>query len=135
MAIPATTTLPIRSIRRGSLWVGGLAAIALLAGCAASPVAPKAAATTMAPTGTIMSSRQVILQIAGANGGVLGALGAPESAGEALAPATEFIVREAGGRIISVMQPQPTSLHPGEQVRILRGIDTRLAPLNPPPPA
>jgi outer membrane lipoprotein SlyB len=101
-----------------------------LSACATHPsAAPMASAPSTMLTGTILSSRLVMLQIAGAEGGVLGALGAPASAGETLAPATEFIVRETGGTIISVMQPQPTSLRPGERVEILRGLTTRLAPL------
>ncbi|MBW4036131.1 MAG: hypothetical protein HIU90_11720 [Proteobacteria bacterium] len=126
-----------RAAKRG-LRAGGLAALALLTGlsaCATRPNAvPMAAAPATMLTGTILSSRLVMLQIAGAEGGVLGALGAPASAGETLAPATEFIVRETGGTIISVMQPQPTSLRPGERVEILRGLTTRLAPLPPSPP-
>lgn len=109
-----------------------LLAVALSA-CAAPRPAPTPPIPVAGLTGTILSSREVVLQIAGAEGGVLGALGAPESAGETLAPATEFIVREAGGTIISVMQPEPTSLRPGDKVRILRGITTRLAPLAPTP--
>jgi outer membrane lipoprotein SlyB len=108
-----------------------MALLAALGGCAATPnAAPLVRAPAM--TGTILSSRQVMLQIGGAEGGVLGALGAPATAGETLAPATEFIVRESGGTIVSVMQPQPTRLQPGEQVEILRGVTTRLAPLAPP---
>ncbi len=107
-----------------------LALPAALSACAGPPrAAPVVAMTVGNPTGTIVSSRQVMLQIGGAEGGVLGALGAPASAGETLAPATEFIVREAGGAIISVMQPEPTALRPGERVVILRGVTTRLAPL------
>ncbi|MCF3947474.1 hypothetical protein AiwAL_11420 [Acidiphilium sp. AL] len=112
-----------------------LGVIAGLAGCAATP--PPAAVTDgrlPALTGTIVSARPVMLQVAGAEGGVLGALGAPRDADETLAPAIEFIVREAGGRIVSVIQPAPTVLHPGETVRILRGTVTRLAPLAPSAP-
>lgn len=112
---------------------GVLAVVVAVAGCAVPRQSvPMAGAT--GPIGTIISSRQVMLQIAGAEGGVLGALSAPESDGEALAPATEFIVREGSGRIMSVMEPQPTSLRVGERVRILRGIDTRLEPLVATPP-
>jgi hypothetical protein len=101
-----------------------------LSACATHPsAAPMASAPSTMLTGTILSSRLVMLQIAGAEGGVLGALGAPASAGETLAPATEFIVRETSGTIISVMQPQPTGLRSGERVEILRGVTTRLAPL------
>ncbi|MGC9271336.1 hypothetical protein [Acidiphilium sp.] len=115
--------------------LGALLTIGALAGCTASPPAAMSSTAPPGATGTIVSAREVILQIAGAEGGVLGALGAPASAGETLAPATEFIVRETNGTIISVMQPQPTSLHPGERVRILRGVTTRLAPLETNPAA
>jgi hypothetical protein len=117
------------SRKTGWLLVIGVASLVALTGCAAPrPIAAMAAPTSMR-TGVIVSSRQVMLQIGGAEGGVLGALGAPASAGETLAPATEFIVRQANGRVISVMQPQPTDLHPGEAVEIIRGVTTRLAPL------
>lgn len=107
------------------------AAMLALAGCATprSPVAAHAVASRPVETGVIVSAREVMLQIAGAEGGVLGALGAPASAGETLAPAMEFIVREPGGKVVSVMQPEPTALHVGERVRVLRGVETRLAPL------
>ncbi|MDD2878505.1 MAG: hypothetical protein PHZ23_14900 [Acidiphilium sp.] len=109
--------------------MSGLLAIATLAGCAAPRAAPVAVVQPAALTGTIVSARQVILPLGGAEGSVLGALGAPENAGATLAPATEFIVREADGAVISVVQPQPTGLHPGDQVHILRGVYTRLAPI------
>jgi outer membrane lipoprotein SlyB len=79
--------------------------------------------------GVILSARGVILQIAGGENGVLGALGAPASEGFAMAPATEFIVRQDNGRVISVIEPVPNRFHPGQHVRIERGIHTRLRPL------
>lgn len=116
----------------------GLAGLELagLGGCAAPPP-PVVAVAPGAPvlTGRIVSERPVVLRVAGAEGGVLGALGAPRGADGRLAPAIEFIVREADGRIVSVIQPAPTALHPGEAVRILRGGVTRLAPLTRAAPA
>ncbi|MDD2862518.1 MAG: hypothetical protein PHI71_15840, partial [Acidiphilium sp.] len=109
--------------------VAAMVAVAVLGGCAAHHAGAVAVAPVATRTGTIVSSRTVMLQIGGAEGGVLGALGAPASAGETLAPATEFIVRETDGRVISVMQPQPTSLHPGERVAIVSGVTTRLMAL------
>jgi outer membrane lipoprotein SlyB len=79
--------------------------------------------------GVILSARQVMLQIAGGENGVLGALGAPASEGMAMAPAAEFIVRQDDGRVISVIEPVPNGFHPGQHVRIERGIHTRLRPL------
>jgi outer membrane lipoprotein SlyB len=113
----------------GAALIVALLTVSVLGGCATPRPGPVAAAPGATRTGTIVSARTVMLQIGGAEGGVLGALGAPASAGETLAPATEFIVRETDGRVISVMQPQPTALHPGEAVAIVSGVTTRLSAL------
>ena len=113
--------------------LGILGAVVLALGGCATPPPPPVAIDTGVPalTGTIMSVRPVMQRVAGAEDGVLGALGAPAGAGDSVAPATEFIVRETSGRIISVIQPAPSPLRRGEAVRILRGDITRLAPLAP----
>ena len=82
-----------------------------------------------AARGVILSSRQVMLQIAGAGNGVLGVLSAPRGAGMTLAPASELIVRQDDGRVISVMEPVPNDFRSGERVRIQRGLETTLRPL------
>lgn len=117
---------------RGHYILIGLAVL-VLAGCAGRHQREVAAASPSAGTrtGTILSARHVMLHTGGVRGSVLGALGVPANADRSLTPAREFIVREHGGGIISVMQPEPTALHPGERVRILHGMVTRLAPLDP----
>jgi outer membrane lipoprotein SlyB len=103
-----------------------------LAGCATGHASSAMIAPPLpnpASQGVILSARQVILQIAGGDNGVLGALGAPQSEGMDMAPATEFIVRQNNGRVISVLEPVPNNFRPGERVRIVRGIHTRLQPL------
>lgn len=103
-----------------------------LGGCAighASTAMTAPGIANPAAQGVILSARHVILQIAGGQNGVLGALGAPQSEGMAMAPATEFIIRQDNGRIVSVLQPVPNDFRPGERVRIIRGVETRLRPL------
>lgn len=109
--------------------VGGLLVL-VLAGCAAHPAARSAMAGAAAPvTGTIVAARHAPgRNRAGARDGVLDALGASAEANTT--SVTEFIVREESGAVVSVMQPDPTTLHPGERVRILRAGVTRLRPLD-----
>lgn len=104
----------------------------VLTACAGYPAAGKTAAFTPDPAsrGVIVSTRHVMLQIAGAQNGVLGALGAPRGAGFAMAPATEVLVRQDNGHVMSVMEPVPNNFRPGERVGIQRGIETTLHPLN-----
>ena len=99
----------------------------VLAACAGPP-GGSSAPPGPGSRGVILSSRQVMLQIAGAENGVLGVLSAPRGAGMALAPASELIVRQDDGRVISVMEPVPNGFRPGERVRIQRGIETRIFP-------
>lgn len=132
--------LPVRApMNHRNLWpIMPFIALPLLslAGCAAGhagtkrvAAAPSDMASSSGAEGVILSARQVMLQIAGGENGVLGALGAPAREGMAMAPATEFIVRQNDGRVISVIEPVPNRFRPGQHVRIERGIQTRLRPL------
>jgi outer membrane lipoprotein SlyB len=103
---------------------GHASGIAAAPAASASPASRRAAAR-----GVILSARQVILQVAGGENGVLGALGAPASEGFDMAPATEFIVRQDNGKVISVIEPVPNRFRPGQHVRIQHGVQTRLRPL------
>ena len=103
-----------------------------MTGCAAGHASTSgiaAAPRGLAEQGVILSARQVILQVAGGENGVLGALGAPASEGFDMAPATEFIVRQDNGKVISVIEPVPNQFRPGQLVRIQHGVQTRLLPL------
>lgn len=113
--------------------IGTLPLLLALVGCATGHASSAMAPPTIhhpSARGIILSARQVILQIAGGENGVLGALGAPATEGMAMAPAMEFIVRQDDGRVISVIEPVPNAFRPGEHVRIVRGLDTRLRPLS-----
>ncbi len=102
-----------------------------LTGCAGHASSEQAAIAPSVPAdrGVILSARQVIVQIGGGENGVLGALGSPASQGMAMAPATEFILRQDDGRVISVIEPVPNQFRVGQRVRIQKGIETRLRPL------
>ncbi|HEX7390219.1 MAG TPA: hypothetical protein VF286_08910 [Acidiphilium sp.] len=104
--------------------------LACLGGCA-GPRPPVAAASAGAGTGTIVSARPAPLVANGAGGGVLDALGVSSEAGATGEPAIEYIVREAGGGIVSVVQPGSGDLHPGTKVRILHTGTVRLTPVAP----
>lgn len=114
---------------RAAILVAGLTGPLGLAGCAGRPAMRAAIPAGTALTGVIVSIRPVARPVAGAETGVLDALGAPSGAGAPFAPATEVIVREPDGSIVSILQRDPASLHEGERVRILQGVETRLVPL------
>ena len=116
--------IPVISLPLLSM-TGCAAGHASTGGIAAARPAPRG----LAGQGVILSARQVILQVAGGENGVLGALGAPASEGFDMAPATEFIVRQDNGKVISVIEPVPNQFLPGQHVRIQHGVQTRLRPL------
>ena len=93
----------------------------ILDGCAGEH--PRPAADSIPPAnviyGTILVARQ-----AEAAPGVLAALGVAPGADN---PATEFIVREDDGQVISVVEPGGSRLMPGERVMIRQGPETSLA--------
>ncbi|HUC18905.1 MAG TPA: hypothetical protein VMA37_14590 [Acetobacteraceae bacterium] len=97
------------------------ASLLILGGCASSR--PRSAADSVPPAnviyGTILVARR-----AEAAPGVLAALGAAPGADN---PATEFIVREDNGQVISVVEPGGSGLMPGERVMIHQGPETTLA--------
>ena len=120
--------------------------VALLAGCAPSrpPPAP-AAAQALSPAapgeaGVIVTERPLLQPRAAGDvrGTILATLGdsitapAPAGAPAFSAPggAVEFIVRQADGATLSVVQDNPQHLRPGERVAILRQPQTML--LRPP---
>ncbi len=109
----------MNTIPRGSI----LPICCLLAatGCAGPHPKPLAAtpASRNADTGTILVVRK-----AEAAPGVLAAIGQAAATDD---PATEFIVREDDGQVISVVQPGGAGLGPGARVVILHGTATRLA--------
>jgi hypothetical protein len=96
----------------------------------ALPGTTAAGAEPAASRGTILAIRPVLPRGAGA--GVLNGLAAsPAPAGQPAGQAMDFIVREAGGGTISIVQPDAPSGEPlfqvGDPVVILRGDRTRLA--------
>jgi outer membrane lipoprotein SlyB len=94
----------------------------ILGGCATPRPKPVAvvAPFTNASYGTILVARP-----AEAAPGVLAAIGERPGADD---PATEFIVREDDGDVISVIEPGGTRLTPGQRVMIVvHGPETSLA--------
>jgi hypothetical protein len=84
------------------------------------------AQTAAAPglRGTILAVREVPAESPGPARIVLSSVGAPATDDSHV---FEFIVRTGDGTIISVVQQQANNLHPGGQVSILRGAETRIA--------
>jgi hypothetical protein len=93
----------------------------ILGGCAAEP--PRPTADSVPPPnviyGTILVARQ-----AEAAPGILAALGTVPGTDN---PATEFIIREDDGQVISVVEPGGSRLMPGERVMVRQGPETTLA--------
>ena len=119
------------------IWQGvAISAAAMaLGGCGArTPAAGAANAAAGGPTlATVVAVRPA--PPAEARSFVLAALGAGATGGGA-DTACEVILRDAGGHILSVMQPQSGAVRVGEQVLVVPGPHTRLARAgSPPPPA
>lgn len=98
------------------------------------PAPPKQAADTMPGRGVIVAVRPVTFPQAAApdpqrpdpRRNVLALLSAaPPATGRM---ADEFIVREDGGRILSIVQPPMPGLQPGRPVTVQRGARTRILP-------
>jgi outer membrane lipoprotein SlyB len=112
-----------------------LAVLAVPAGCA--PARPPAPPVIAVPAAAVSDAYGVIVAArplppgGGAAGDmratVLAALGAAAAGGPAAAhPALEFIVRDAAGRTVSVVQDNPQQLRPGDRVAIRRAQRTEL---------
>jgi hypothetical protein len=102
-------------------------ALLLLAGCAtpAEPPAPRAQAVPPAGVpGIILAMRPVPAEPPEPTRILLSSFGG--QAAQANNDVYEFIVRTANGTTISVVQPRTNGLHPGAQVSILRGAETRI---------
>ncbi len=110
-------------------------ALCLLAGCATGrPPAPQAASAVVRPAtpgdeiGVIVAERPLQPRAAGdVRATILATLGdAAVTAALAQIATAEFIVREADGATLSVVQDNPQHLRPGERVAIERRPQTML---------
>jgi hypothetical protein len=97
-----------------------LALLSVFAGCATAP--STAPASTAANVAVILTARPLWQSDDAA--GVVPALG--RIGGKLEASATEFIVRTAEGRLISVVQPAEPALRAGQAVTVQPGQQTRL---------
>jgi outer membrane lipoprotein SlyB len=106
---------------------GALIAAVLLGMAACAPTGTTGPGAAAAPTrsvdyGTIVSMRPVTVQ-----GQEILLRAVASTAGPAVDTAVEFIIREADGQIISVVQTNTANFRPGDRVALQRGDRTRIA--------
>ena len=118
-------------MRRGLRGTGFAAiALGLLAPAACAPrheaaSHPTPPVPTAAAYATIVSIRPMLGDRT--RGAILGALGGGVAASTAASPESEFIIRDDGGRTVSVVQSNLEGLRNGEHVLLIAGAHTRLA--------
>jgi hypothetical protein len=129
MTLTRRNSLNLRRLTLPAAWLAGIAGIFIAVGSCAPTLSGATAAgpEPASSRGTILAIRPVLPSGAGA--GVLNGLaGSTASAGQPPAGQSfDYIVREAGGGTISVVQTDELHLQVGDPVVIVRGDRTRLA--------
>jgi hypothetical protein len=101
-----------------------LAGLLALGGCAAPPPAPTAAVAH----GRVVAARALVSDTLALQA-VVTAVAGPSQAGEPQAVGVvEYVVRDDGGHILSIVQPASDKVHVGDAVLILRAGRARVEP-------
>lgn len=116
----------VRQIRLPAARLAGIAGIFLVVGSCAPAISGAAAPEPTASRGMILAMRPVLPGGAGVS--VLNSLASSAPGTQAASgQPMDYIVREAGGGTISVVQMNELHLQVGDPVTIVRGDRTRLA--------